>query len=129
MLCFVIDRDVSKLEPADDLTANLGGEAPVLCSHGAKAKRVSYSTSHTETLAAIGGLKTVSLVAVRLSELMFEKGQPTLKAKDFTMIQENGNPNLPVDAMTDCREDSELITDARTLPQDTGLYVLEARIC
>ena len=109
LLCednFVVDKDVFKLEASDDLTASFGGKAHVLWSHGAKAKRVSYSTSHAETLAAIGGLETVSLVAVRLSELMFKKGQPTLK--DLMAIQENGNPDLPVDAMTDCRDFFEL---------------------
>ena len=135
LLCednFFVGKDVYKVEASDSLTANLGGKAHVLWSHGAKAKRVSYSTSHAETLAAIGGLETVSLVAIRLSELSFEKGQPTLQ--DLMKIQENGNPNLPVDAMTDCKDFFELTTGERTLPQDKGqrLYVLahkEARIC
>ncbi|CAE7218696.1 unnamed protein product [Symbiodinium sp. CCMP2592] len=135
LLCednFNVDDGVYKMEASDELVRNLGGKAHVLWSHGAKAKRVSYSTSHAETLAAIGGLETVSLVAIRLSELMFEKGQPTLK--DLMSIQENGNPLLPVDAMTDCRDFYELTTGERTLPQDKGqrLYVLahkEARIC
>lgn len=135
LLCednFFVGKDVYKVEASDSLTANLGGKAHVLWSHGAKAKRVSYSTSHAETLAAIGGLETLSLVAIRLSELSFEKGQPTLQ--DLMKIQENGNPNLPVDAMTDCKDFFELTTGERTLPQDKGqrLYVLahkEARIC
>ena len=119
-----------KLEADDDLAKKLSGRSHVLWSHGAKAKRVSYSTSHAETLSAIGGLETVSLVAVRLSELYF-KGKPSLK--DLTQIQEFGNDVLPVDCMTDCRDFFELTTGERTLPQDKGqrLYVLahkEARI-
>ena len=87
---------------------------------------MSYSTSHAETLSAIGGLETVSLVAVRLSELYF-KGKPSLKDQEF------GNDVLPVDCMTDCRDFFELTAGERTLPQDKGqrLYVLahkEARI-
>ena len=114
-----IDVSEYKLEASDDVTATLGGKAHVLWSHGAKAKRVSYSTSHAETLAAIGGLETVSLVTIRLSELYFPKGQPTLK--DLTEIQENGNPMLPVDCLTDCPSDFfELTTGERSLPQDKG---------
>ena len=119
-----------KLDADDFLAERLGGKAHLLWSHGAKAKRVSYSTSHAETLSAIGGLETVSLVAVRLSELYF-RGKPTLK--DLTKFQESGNAKIPVDCLTDCRDFYELTTGDRTLPQDKGqrLYVLahkEARI-
>ena len=43
-----------------------GGVAHILSAHGARSKRVSYSTSHSETLAAISGLETASLVALRM---------------------------------------------------------------
>eukprot|EP00435_Cladocopium_sp_Y103_P030100 s4382_g7.t1 len=48
-------------------------------------------------------------------------------------IQENGNPELPMDFYGDCRDLFELVTGLRTLPQDKGqrLYVLgikEARV-
>ncbi|CAE7659853.1 unnamed protein product [Symbiodinium microadriaticum] len=66
-----IDVNDYKLEASDALAMALGGKANVLWSRGAKAKRVSYSTSHAETLAAIGGLETVSLVTIRLSELYY----------------------------------------------------------
>ena len=109
------------------------GGSHVLWSHRAKAKRVSYNTSNAETLAAIGGLETVSLVTIRLStELYHPIGQPTLK--DLTEIQENGNTMLPVDCPTDCRDFYELTTGERSLPQDKDqrLYILahkEARFC
>ena len=47
-------------------------------AHGAKARRISYSTSHSETLAAISGLETASLVALRLAELLVPTEKPTL---------------------------------------------------
>lgn len=68
-------------------------------SHGAKAKRTSYSTSNSETLAAISGLETASLVALRLAELLVPMEKPTLL--QLAALQEAGAPFLPVDAMTD----------------------------
>jgi len=71
-----------------------GGTAYILFSHGSKAKRVSYSTSHSETLAAISGLEAATL-------LMPEK-KPTLQ--QLAALQEKGIPYLPIDSYTDCRD-------------------------
>ena len=40
-----------------------------LYAYGGKAKRVSYSTSHAETLSAVNGLETSGMVATRLTEM------------------------------------------------------------
>ena len=127
-----IDDHHYKIEADDQLAEALGGRAHVLWSHGAKAKPVSYSTSHAETLAAIGGLETVTLVSVRLCEMFLLGNQPTLA--ELTKVQEQGHPQLPVDALTDCKDFYELSTGDRSLPQDKGqrLYILahkEARLC
>ena len=87
-----------------------GGVMHVLHASGTKAKRVSYSTSHAETLSMINGVESSTLILVRLSELLH-----------------------PVDYYGDCRDVFELVTGERTLPQDKGqrLYVLsikEARL-
>ena len=42
-----------------------GGAAHILSAHGARSKRVSYSTSHSETLAAIVGLEIGGVEIVR----------------------------------------------------------------
>ena len=44
-------------ELGDAQCALLGGKGHILWAHGAKAKRISYSTSHAETLAGISGLR------------------------------------------------------------------------
>lgn len=103
----------------------------VLLAHGAKAKRVSYSTSHAETLSMVGGLETSALVMVRLAELLHPEPSPTLQ--QLTKIQEEGDPRLPVDYYGDCKDVFELLTGQRTLPQDKSqrLYILslkEARL-
>ena len=56
-----------------------GGTAHILFSHGSKAKRVSYPTSHSETLAAVSGLETATLVSLRLAELLMPEKKPTLQ--------------------------------------------------
>eukprot|EP00435_Cladocopium_sp_Y103_P015804 s1188_g3.t2 len=108
-----------------------GGVFHVLHASGGKAKRVSYSTSHAETLSMVNGLEASTLIMIRLSELGHPERAPTLK--QLIYIQENGNPELPIDFYGDCKDLWELVTGMRTLPQDKGqrLYVLgvkEARI-
>ena len=119
----------------DDATvAQLCDYGHLLFAHGGKSKRVSYSTSHSETLAAIGGLEASSMVSTRLTELWTSDPKPSLKM--LTKYQEGGPdaPRLfPVDTATDCRDFFELCTGSRSLPQDKSqrLYVLavkEARV-
>eukprot|EP00435_Cladocopium_sp_Y103_P076100 s59_g76.t1 len=108
-----------------------GGVMHVLHASGTKAKRVSYSTSHAETLSMINGVESSTLIMVRLSELLHPEPAPSLL--QLTKIQEEGNKLLPVDYYGDCRDVFELVTGERTLPQDKSqrLYVLsikEARL-
>ena len=107
-----------------------GGFMHVLFASGSKAKRVSYSTSHAETLSMVGGMEASTLIMVRLAEIMHEDKAPTLA--QLTKIQEEGVRQLPVD-YGDCRDVFELLTGQRTLPQDKSqrLYILslkEARL-
>eukprot|EP00435_Cladocopium_sp_Y103_P051431 s1017_g16.t1 len=104
-----------------------GGVMHLLHAHGGKAKRISYSTSHGETLSMVNGMESTTLVMVRLSEVMHISLQPTLK--ELVEIQEHGNPALPSDYYMDCRDLFELSTGQKVLPQDKTqrLYVLGIR--
>ena len=104
-----------------------GGHAHVLWSHGAKAKRISYSTSHAETLASISGHEAAVLVSVRISEMLHQSRQPTLQ--QLAAIQEAGNPQLAIDDYGDCNDVFQLVTGCKTLPQDKSqrIYVLSLR--
>ena len=104
-----------------------GGVAHILSAHGARSKRVSYSTSHSETLAAMSGLETASLVALRLSEIFSKQLKPTLQ--ELAALQEKGIPYLPIDAYTDCRDFYSLTTGGSALPQDRSqrVYILAHR--
>ncbi|CAE7721255.1 unnamed protein product [Symbiodinium sp. CCMP2592] len=112
---------------SDHETAIMGGAAHILWGHGAKAKRISYSTSHAETLAAVSGLETSSLVAVRLAEVLYMSRRPTIQG--LLACQEGGVRQLPVDDYTDCRDFFELASGDKSVPQDKGqrLYVLAFR--
>ena len=108
-----------------------GGFMHVLFASGSKATRVSYSTSHAETLSMVGGMEASTLIMVRLAEIMHKEKAPTLA--QLTKIQEEGVKQLPVDYYGDCRDVFELLTGQRTLPQDKSqrLYILslkEARL-
>ncbi|CAK8997745.1 unnamed protein product [Durusdinium trenchii] len=84
-----------------------GGVMHVLHSHGAKAKRVSYSTSHGETLAMVNALESATLCMIRLSEMLHPQHPPSLK--DLIKIQTAGNPEMPLDMYGDARDVYELI--------------------
>ena len=110
----------------------VSGAAHLLHVQSSKAKRVSYSTSHGETLAAMNGLECATLISTRLSEISHGHKQPTLQ--QLLAIQEKGNAHWPVDMMTDCRDYWSLSTGERSLPQDKSqrIYLLalrEARAC
>ena len=116
----------------DHQTHKLGGKCHVLWAHGAKAKRVSYSTSHAETLSAVSGMETSTLVAVRLAELLYTAKPPTIQS--LLLLQEGGVPDLPCDGYTDCKDLFELASGSSSVPQDKTqrLYVMslrEARLC
>ncbi|CAJ1430110.1 unnamed protein product, partial [Effrenium voratum] len=108
----------------DDTVAYHGGVAHVLYSHGSKAKRISYSTSHAETLAGIGGLEAATLVALRMGEMLHEATKPTLH--QMINMQEKGIDNCPIDSYTDCRDLYELVTGEKSMPQDKTqrLYIM-----
>eukprot|EP00435_Cladocopium_sp_Y103_P007244 s1993_g2.t1 len=109
---------------------NHSGIFHLLHASGSKAKRISYSTSHAETLSMVGGMEAATMIMVRLAELHLP-AMPTIK--QLIKIQEAGDQKIPMDFYGDCRDLFELITGQRTLPQDKSqrLYVLslkEARV-
>ena len=127
---YFVDNIAAETSDEDQVKLH-GGAMHIIHAHGCKAKRVSYSTSHAETLSMVGGLETATLCMLRLAEMMHPKKEPSLK--DLIEIQESGHPNLPMDFYGDCRDLFELVTGERTLPQDKTqrLYVLavkEARL-
>ncbi|CAK9084871.1 1-alkyl-2-acetylglycerophosphocholine esterase [Durusdinium trenchii] len=85
-----------------------GGVMHVLYSHGAKSKRISYSTSHGETLAMVNALEAATLCMIRLSEITHSEKKPSLQ--QLIAIQSQGNACLPMDMYCDARDVFELVT-------------------
>ena len=109
------------------VTKYMCGTAHLLHAQSTKAKRISYSTSHGETLAAITGLESSTMVSTRLAEVTYGSVKPTLL--QLLAVQEKGSENFPVDAYTDCRDFFELCTGHRALPQDKSqrIYIMVHR--
>lgn len=110
----IIDQDEMTCSTSD--VQKLCNYGHLLYAHGGKAKRISYSTSHAETLSAIGGVEASSMVSVRLTELWIAVENPSLQT--LTAYQEQGSRLFPVDSATDCRDLFELCTGSRAVPQD-----------
>ena len=120
-----------EVECDDEAINMLSNYGHILYAHGGKAKRVSYSTSHAETLSAVNGLETSGMVATRLTEMWLPDKKPSLQL--LTQQQEAGSQLSPVDTATDCRDFFELSAGGKSIPQDKlqRLYVLafkEARV-
>ena len=64
---------------------------------------------------------------VRMAEIMHKEKAPSIQ--QLIGIQEGGFPELPMDFYGDCKDVFELVTGARTLPQDKGqrLYILSIK--
>ena len=105
----------------------MNGTAQLLYAQSNRAKRVSYSTSHGETLAAINGLESSTLISTRLTEITYGSVRPTLQ--QLLAIQENGSDTFPVDCYTDCRDFWELSTGTKSMPQDKSqrIYTMAHR--
>ena len=99
------------------VSSRLCGRAYLLHVQSTKAKRVSYSTSHGETPAAMNGLDCATLLSTRLSEVSL--GDKKLTLHQLLAIQERGNGHWLVDMMTDCRESQRIYL----------LAIREARLC
>ena len=99
LMADLINTNSNHIVVDDDFAKNvLSGCAQLLHMQSARAKRVSYSTSHGETLAAINGLECARLVSTRLSEITYGGVQPTIR--QLLAVQERGSVMFPVDTHT-----------------------------
>lgn len=68
-----LDARVHTIDGLSVDESRFGGLAHILYVQGSRSKRISYSTSHAEALAAISGLETSSLVVLRLYEIPLQR--------------------------------------------------------
>ena len=119
--CLNLDKQIHTIDGLSVSEAKFGGIGHILYVQGSRSKRISYSTSHAETLAAISGLEISSLVSIRLYEILTKIKKPSLQA--LAAAQERGCDFLSVDAYTDCRDFYELTTGKQNVPQDKSQRV------
>ena len=100
---------------SDANVVKLNGYAHLVSFRGRKANRISYSTSHAETLACCGGKDTAHMVALRYTEVL---GGKLVNTMSTISVYEKGQFIYPVDMATDCEDAYALVCGGRALPQD-----------
>ena len=98
-------------------SAALGGDGHVLFFSARRASRISHSTSHAETLSAIGCTQVAHLISGRLSEIFLAPRllgrSPSIR--DLLWMQAANCQEVPVDHCSDCMDLFELITGSKGL--------------
>ena len=104
----------------------LNGTAHILVHSGKRAKRISHSTSHGETLAMNSIGVICEMIAMRFTELVWP-WDPTLD--ELITADQNGQYNSPIDSLTDCKDLWELLNGLKGVPQDKSqrLIILSLR--
>ena len=114
----------------------IDGFAHCLVCAAHKSKRVSYSTSHAETLSACFGKELAQVLSLRITEILGSKllhlmcmrdRIPTVK--ELIKMQELNCVIMPTDHCTDCNDLFELVCSGKSLPQDRmqRVYVMSIR--
>ena len=106
--------------------AHVGGYAHTLFYSARKASRVSHSTSHAETLSAVGCTQMGQLIAARVTEMFCRMVLPpraSITAHDMLSLSEKDITVIAHDSMTDCMDLFELITGGRGVPSDKSQRV------
>jgi hypothetical protein len=100
--------------------STLSGHGHPLFFSGKSASRVSHSTSHAESLVAVGTTQIAQLIANRMTEPFARHilGKTRIGPHDLMFIQNTGRTILPVDHVTDCMDVYELCTGTKGLSSD-----------
>jgi hypothetical protein len=112
---------VSGTIAVNDVAKLMNGSAHCITTSGKKAKRISHSTSHAESLAAHTALTGAELLAMRHTEIFI---CPGARIDDLLWYEDHAIYDLPVDHITDCFDMVELITGHRGVPQDRSQRLL-----
>ena len=104
----------------------MSSQCHVLYSASNKAKRVSHSTSHAESLAMVSSVHTSITLALRLEE---QSSIYPLSLDEMIDLQDCGRWQVPIDIFSDCYDLIQLLTGSKGVPQDKTqrLIVLSLR--
>ena len=106
----------------------LSGPCHLISATSRKAKRISHSTSHAESLSAYGALTAAETVAMRQTEVH----APTSSAIPTSVLihmEQEGRYDMLIYHMTDCHDLLDLVVGHRGTPQDRSqrLIILSLR--
>ena len=102
----------------------------VLAFSSRKAKRISHSTSHAETLSCVSSVQTAQLAALRLTEVYWCDISPRpCTLQSLMALQDSGRYLLPCDHISDCLDLFMLVTGQKGISSDKNqrLAVLSIR--
>jgi hypothetical protein len=119
--------DVRENATLTDLqNSSIGGRCHVLHFLSRKAKRVSYSTQHAETLSACAGKDLAQHASMRLHEVLH--GAP-LSSSALLRVFDTCSWIVPIDHWTDCGDFFELASGIKIIKDDKSekLYVTSFR--
>ena len=119
------EMKAGKLSVADT-NLFLGVTAHILIMTAKKAKRISHSTSHAESLTAHNCLTDAETISMRYTEIF---SQQRLRIIDLIKYEDMAVYDLPIDHLTDCMDLVDLWTGQRGAPQDRSqrLIILSLR--
>jgi hypothetical protein len=117
--------DCTEWNEGSDAQRHAGYGHPLYFKAG-KAQRVSHSTSHSESLAAVGTTQMAQLIAMRYGEPFVQTflGRPPKPLDYIWGAMTTMMPMLPVDHVTDCMDLFELCTGIRGLANDKNQRII-----
>ena len=103
----------------------LEGHAHPIYFSARKASRISHSTSHAETLSAVGCTQTAQLVSHRFTEVFAQTllGKQRYTPTDLLGLQHANKSIIPIDHATDCMDLFELMCNSKGLASDKSQRV------
>ena len=116
----VLRKEDSLVWPDDGVNGEMpgsfwNGKAHMLLHNGKKAKRVSQSTSHAESLAHLSVSMDCELLAMRFTEMCSPAPMTLFKMMEVDL---DGGYDVAIDLMTDCNDLFELLVGQKGVPQD-----------
>eukprot|EP00971_Amphidinium_carterae_P114418 2267140-Amphidinium_carterae.1 len=99
------------------------GTAHIIHGSGGRAKRISHSTSHAESLAMYTGISIAESLAMRFTELFAPHGV-TINHSELLKIEDEGKYDVPIDCASDCADMIQLVKGDKGVPQDRSQRLL-----
>ena len=128
-LVLIMSDKTSKIDATEWMESShrhlLEGHGHPIYFSARKATRISHSTSHAETLSAVGCTQTAQLVSHRITEVFAQTllGRQRYTPTDLLTLQHSNMSVVPIDHVTDCMDLFELVCGSKGLASDKSQRV------